>query len=105
MPTKKSFSFKLIDDAIVNAQTAVEAIPCERAKKPDTNCLREAHTLPIGKNGKTQFWYALDCDLPRKKFCSPCLAYWLIAVARNEVLWTKQARAQEEATKASSDIL
>lgn len=84
------------DRLIVAAQRSIEEIPCEHGTG-DAMCIRKAHKLPLGRNGRTQFWYGIDCDLPRKKFCGSCLAFWLVAVARNEVLrLAKLASLKEE---------
>lgn len=91
---KLAQDFDKVDAAIVAAENATDPIPCEKhggEGEHGETCIRKAHGLGLNKKGKTLFWYGLDCDLPRKTFCSSCLAYWLLAVARNELIALRRA--------------
>jgi hypothetical protein len=76
--------FQSIDKAIAAAQEEINPLPCYRVIKGKT-CL-QAFDGQFDKEGRPLFWYGVDCDVPRKAFCHPCLAYWLISVARNEII-------------------
>lgn len=61
------------------------------AEYPCTS-LKDGHACPTqwhrkhDPKGRPLLWYAIDCPLPARAFCDACLAYWLVAVARNIVI-------------------
>lgn len=87
-----------IEQLLNDAQTALndsDAIPCRKHK--ESSCIAVAHNLPLDERDRLQFWYGIDCELPRKTFCAPCLASFLIAVARNLVSDDARSHAAEKA--------
>jgi hypothetical protein len=89
-----------IEKLLNDAQTALDdsdAIPCRKHK--GSSCIAVAHNLPLDEEDRQQFWYGVDCELPRKTFCAPCLASWLVSVARNIV---GEDRRWHAATKAEA---
>jgi hypothetical protein len=58
----------------------------------------------VDRQGRLKLWFDVDCEIPRKHFCDGCLAYWLIAVARNMVIrdgqWADRI-ASEKAERAA----
>lgn len=98
--TRKSLpgAHENIEKLLNDAQTALndsDAIPCRKHK--DSSCIAVAHNLPLDEKDRQQFWYGVDCELPRKTFCAPCLASFLVAVARNLVSDDARSHAAEKA--------
>lgn len=70
-------------DKLLSFLSAEEPMPCTN-RKGGKVCTQQ-HDTTDGE-GRSRFWYGVDCDVPRKHFCRACLAYWLVAVARNVLL-------------------
>lgn len=62
----------------------LDSLPCVHPNKEGLACARQHEGL--GRDGRLKFWYGVDCKIPAKHFCDPCLASWMVAVARNLVI-------------------
>lgn len=78
-------SLKAIESSLNEMQTELGGPkhPCSRMRG-GASCVRQ-HDGKFDKDGRPVFYFGVGCKVA-ETFCDSCLAYWLVAVARNAVI-------------------
>lgn len=76
-------------DDIQTVLSESERFPCTRMKNGRACTLQ--HMNLLDKEDRPIFFFGIDCQIV-KTFCPSCLAYWLVAVARNCLIEIERSR-------------